>query len=87
MALRRLCTLLALCALILSTGCCGHRCWLHRRRCCEQCCSSPCNSCCGYAPAHDGHIAPIPAPVSPAPLLHSPAPVPPPVPAPLCQHP
>jgi hypothetical protein len=92
MRLRRLCTWLALGAvLLLNAGCFFHRCGcrrgflFHRHRCEPACCEPACPapSCCGYEPGGvtgPPPLAPHIAPMPPPPM--APAPAPPMAPAP-----
>jgi len=86
MTLRRLCSLVALGALLLSSGCCWrerhccHRPLLfprmrgayYERDCCEPCRASGCATCC-----HGGEFAGVPVVSSPEPMI---APIPLPMP-------
>jgi hypothetical protein len=76
MTLRRLCTLVALGALLLSTGCCCHRrcCWRRCHHGCGEsaCCEPACSTCCG----HPGDVYAGPPGAE---FLHGPTAPPPPI--------
>ncbi len=77
---RRLCTLVALAALLISSGCCHDRCCrrvvlfprLHGGCCHPSCCETGCSTCC-----HPGEFA------APAPVFATPEPSVAPIPLPM----